>query len=54
VAGRALGKIEKVDGKVANYTFLYGCDPAKGVAADTKFVHQFIAHLKNHFDPNSG
>lgn len=32
--------------KPANFTLLFGCNPAEGVAADTKFVKCFIEHLK--------
>ena len=36
---------------IANFTFLFGCDPASGVAADTKFVRDFIDHIDKSFDP---
>ena len=36
---------------IANFTFLFGCDPATGVAADTKFVTDFIDHIDKSFDP---
>ena len=33
---------------------VFGCDPAAGVQADTKFVKLFISHMKNLFDPEDG
>lgn len=40
--------------KIANFTFMFGCNPAEGVKADTKFVDCFIKHIKYHFDPENG
>lgn len=42
------------EAKVSNYTFLFGCNPADGVAANTKFVQLFINHIKNRFEPDTG
>lgn len=33
---------------------MFGCNPAEGVKADTKFVDCFIKHIKYHFDPENG
>ena len=41
-------------GKLKNYTFLYGCNPSEGVAADTEFVQVFIKHVTGLFDPDTG
>jgi len=38
----------------ANFTFLFGCNPAEGVFADTKFVTSFVEHCKGLFDPEEG
>ena len=38
----------------SNFTFVFGCDPAAGVAADTKFVKIFIEHLKGLFSLEDG
>lgn len=40
--------------KVSNYTFLFGCNPAEGVRADTNFVDLFIKHISGLFDPETG
>ena len=40
--------------KISNFTFVFGCDPAAGVKADTKFVKLFIEHLKGLFNPEDG
>lgn len=39
------------ESSIANFTFLFGCDPATGVSADTKFVKDFIDHIDKFFDP---
>jgi hypothetical protein len=36
---------------ISNFTFLFGCDPASGVSADTKFVNDFVVHIEKFFDP---
>lgn len=39
---------------VANFTFVFGCDPALGVAANTKLVMAMVEHLNSYFDPDDG
>ena len=36
---------------IANFTFLFGCDPATGVKADTPIVKDFIDYMNKSFDP---
>lgn len=52
--GLTRGKACMSSAKPANFTLLFGCNPAEGVAADTKFVSCFIKHIENHFDPEDG
>ena len=33
---------------------LFGCDPAAGVAANTKLVMVLVEHFKDYFDPEDG
>jgi len=33
---------------------LFGCDPAAGVAANTKLVMDLVEHFKDYFDPEDG
>lgn len=33
---------------------LFGCDPAYGVVADTKFIAEFISHIVSSFDSRTG
>jgi hypothetical protein len=40
--------------KIANFTFVFGSNPATGAAADPKFVKQFLDHLNSVFDPEDG
>jgi hypothetical protein len=47
--GRGLADISA--SSISNFTFLFGCDPAAGVSADTKFVRDFVDHLEKFFDP---
>lgn len=49
VAGTLVEKSE-----VANYTLLFGCKPANGVAADTQFVDLFIKHINGLWNPDDG
>jgi hypothetical protein len=42
---------DKAASSIANFTFLFGCDPANGVSADTKFVSDFVDHINKSFDP---
>ena len=51
---KARGNVDVRSTKISNYTFLFGCNPAEGVAADTKFVEAFIDHIYNLFDPDDG
>lgn len=37
--------------KVANFTFIFGSNPATGAQSDPEFVHMFIRHLNEAFDP---
>ena len=43
--------VDSVASSIANFTFLFGCDPANGVKADTEFVKDFIDHIDKSFDP---
>ena len=38
----------------ANFTFLFGCNPAEGVKADTQFIKCFVDHCKDLFSPETG
>jgi hypothetical protein len=38
----------------ANFTFLFGCNPAEGVKADTQFVKCFVEHCTDLFNPEDG
>ena len=40
--------------KIANFTYVFGSDPASGAQSDKKFVNAFIKHLNNMFDPEDG
>ena len=51
---RGTGDLGSTNTNVSNFTFVFGCDPAAGVAADTKFVKLFIEHLKSLFSPEDG
>lgn len=44
----------KVHIKPANFTMLFGCDPASGVPADTQLVKVLVQHLRDYFDPEDG
>ena len=37
-----------------NFTYVFGCNPADGVKADTKFIQTFVEHLRGLFDPEDG
>ena len=43
-----------LDSKIANFTFLFGCDPAAGVPASTQLVNLIVEHLNDYFDPMDG
>lgn len=39
------------DVKIANFTFVFGSNPATGAQSDPDFVKMFIKHLNEAFDP---
>lgn len=45
-------EISKV--QIANFTFVFGSNPATGAAADPDFVTMFLKHLNQVFDPEDG
>jgi len=48
-ASRGTGGTSSV--KIANFTFVFGSNPATGVKSDADFVKMFIQHLNDAFDP---
>jgi hypothetical protein len=52
IATRGNVKASKTD--PANFTFLFGCNPAEGVKADTQFVKCFVDHCTDLFNPEDG
>jgi hypothetical protein len=46
------GGISKV--AIANFTFVFGSNPATGAASDPKFVEMLLKHLRSVFDPEDG
>jgi hypothetical protein len=47
--GRGNVAISKVS--IMNFTFVFGCDPAAGVKADTEFIKNIRDHMRGLFDP---
>jgi hypothetical protein len=48
-ASRGTGGTSSV--KIANFTFVFGSNPATGFKSDADFVKMFIQHLNDAFDP---
>lgn len=48
-AARGDGNVTTV--KIANFTFVFGSNPATGAQSDADFVKMFIQHLNDAFDP---
>jgi hypothetical protein len=48
-ASRGTGGTSSV--KIANFTFVFGSNPATGAKSDADFVKMFIQHLNDAFDP---
>jgi hypothetical protein len=46
--------LSNIDMKPANFTMIFGCDPASGVPANTKLVKLIVEHLLEQFDPEDG
>lgn len=40
--------------KVANFTLMFGSNPATGAKSDKKFISAFLRHLDEMFDPEDG
>ena len=51
-AARGQADISKVS--IANFTFVFGSNPATGAQADPEFVKMFLNHLNSVFDPEDG
>lgn len=54
INGPTRGNVKASKTDPANFTFLFGCNPAEGVNADTKFVKCFVEHCTDLFDPETG
>ena len=48
-AGRGNVNISKL--AIMNFTFVFGCNPAEGVKADTEFIKNIRDHMRGLFDP---